>query len=77
MSFMRPTFYKNKIKNVYDNAVCPGKLWWCCFVNGNVYFSQYIPNKVYIHTLVPFCCLTCPLATTKLFLSDSLRECVY
>ena len=24
--FISPTFYKNKIKNVYDNTVCPRKL---------------------------------------------------
>jgi len=26
MIFSSPTFYKDKIKNVYDNTVCPGKL---------------------------------------------------
>jgi len=26
MLFIRPTLYKNKKKNVYDNTVCPGKL---------------------------------------------------
>ena len=40
----------NKIKNVYDNIGCPGKLLWCFFVNGNVFFSQHILNKATIHT---------------------------
>jgi len=25
MIFISPTFYKNEIKNGYDNTVCPGK----------------------------------------------------
>ena len=49
MLFIGPTFYKNKIKNVYDNTVCPRKLLWCFFVNGNVFFSQHILNKAKIH----------------------------
>jgi len=40
MIFISPTFYKNKITNVYDNTVCPGKRVCCFFVNGNV-FSAY------------------------------------
>ena len=51
-------FIKNKIKDVYENPVCPGKLLWCFFVNGNVFFSQHILNKAKIR------CLNCPLATT-------------
>ena len=64
MIFSSPTFYKDKIKNVYDNTVCPGKLLWCFFVNGNVFFSQHILNKAKLHTQVLFCSLKCPLATT-------------
>ena len=52
MIFISPTFYENKIKNVYDNIGCPGKLLWCFFVNGNVFFSQHILNKATIHTQV-------------------------
>jgi len=29
MTFISPTFFLNKIKNVYDNTVCPGTLLWC------------------------------------------------
>ena len=32
----------------YDNTVCSRKLWWCFFVNGNVFFSQHILNKLTI-----------------------------
>ena len=46
--FISPTFYKNKIKNVHENPVCPGKLLWCFFVNGNVFFSQHVLNKARI-----------------------------
>ena len=50
MKFISPTFYKNKMKHVYDNTVCPGTLLWCIFVNGNVFFSKHILNKAEIHT---------------------------
>ena len=64
MIFISPTFKKKKF---YDDPVSPGKLLWCFFVNGNVFFSQHILNKANIHTQVLFCCLKCPLATTSLF----------
>ena len=64
MICISPTFYQNKIEMFYSNTVCPGKLLWCFFVNGNVFFSL---NKAKIHTHVLFCCLKCPLATTSLF----------
>ena len=38
MIVISPTFYKNKIIFFYDNTVRPGKLLWCIFVNGNVFF---------------------------------------
>ena len=63
MIFISPTFYKNKIKKVHENPVCPGKLLWCFFVNGNVFFSQHVLNKAKMYTHVLFCCLKCPLAT--------------
>ena len=62
--FISPTFLKNKIKNVYENPVCPGNILWCFFVNCNVFFSQHILNKAKLHTQVLFFCLKCPLATT-------------
>jgi len=43
-NFITPTFYKNKMKHVYDNTVCSGKLAWCFFVNCNVFFSQHLLN---------------------------------
>ena len=65
MISISPTFYKkNIIKKVYDNTVCPGKLLWCLFVNGNVFFSQHILNKAKIHAHVLLCCLKCPVAVT-------------
>ena len=64
--FISPTFSKNKITNVYDNTVCTGKLLWCFFVNGNVFLSQHVLDKANLPTQVLFCCLKCPLATTKL-----------
>ena len=60
MIFISPTFKKNRIKNVYDNTVCPGKLVWCFFVNCNVFFSQHILNKAKLHTQALICCLKCP-----------------
>ena len=57
MIFISPTFYKNKIKHIYDNTVCPGKLLCCFFVNGDVFISQHILNKAKIHTQVLFCCV--------------------
>jgi len=41
----------------YYNTVCPGKLLWCFFDNGNVFFSQHILNKAKFHTQVLFCYL--------------------
>jgi len=39
MIFISPTFYKNKIKDVYD---CPGKLVWCFFLLWlRIFFSAY------------------------------------
>ena len=53
MIVISPTFYKDKIKNVHENPVCPGKHLCCCFfVNGNVFFSQHILNKAKIHHLI-------------------------
>jgi len=63
MISISPTFYKNKTTNIYDNTVCPGKLLWCFFVNGNVLFSQHI-LKATLHTQVLFCCFKCHLATS-------------
>ena len=66
MIFISPTFYKNKIKHVYENTVCPGKPFCVFVVNGNVFCSQHILNKAKLHTQVLFCCLKCHLATTSL-----------
>ena len=41
MIFISPTFFKNKIKNVNDNTVCPGKLLCVFFVNVTYFFSAY------------------------------------
>ena len=64
MIFISPTFYKDKIKNVHENPVCPGKLLCFFFVNGNVFFSQHVLNKAKLYTQVLFCCLKCSLAIT-------------
>ena len=62
--FISPTFYKNKMKHVYDNTFAQENVCGVFFFNGNVFFSQHILNQAKIHTQVLFCCLKCPLATT-------------
>ena len=74
MILISPTFYKDKIKNVHENPVCPGKLLWCFFVNGNVFFSQHILNKAKNHTQVLSWCLKCPMAITSLFFKTIMQQ---
>ena len=57
-------FLKIKNKMFMITLFAQENIWGVFFVNGNVFFSQHILNKVKIHAQVLFCCLKCPLATT-------------